>query len=518
MDPSVHLKLHTALPWHDRENALPTTHADSGWGRAVLWLPGAPGRGVGWLVAVFCAYLGVVLLYIPLAPNGVALLWLPNAVLVTALLKFRTRDWPYVYAVGLLAEVVGDLTLGVAPYQALYFGVVNSIEATLWVLGAVLVAGSKRNIGLLSVRGAMAVVLASVTIPALTGALGAIGSVWTFDADYFTAWRSWWFGDGLGLLVGVPIGLLLRDTIRSLARHRRGARVLGGVGAAALLGVLAGTLAATGNAWEAQQIALATAVLLSLTFGAVGAPPAAVLITTVTLFGLAQQVEGLDSVVRDQTLLLVLIAAVYAIASTTEAADRAMADLTRARNDLRTANGALASLSRTDELTGMSNRRVLSEDLELLWAWCHRESKPIAMLMVDIDCFHKYNSAYGHVAGDSAIRRIASVVGTAGRREADLIVRYGGEEFLTVLPDTTLDQAEHLAERIHEQVKDLNIEHSSSSVAPIVTVSIGVLALTDVTPDSATTAIERCDALLYRAKETGRNRTVAALGDCGVEA
>ncbi len=488
---------------------VPAADGDGGWGRAVFWPRGARWRGIIWLSAIFGAYVGAVVLYPYLESDGVALLWLPNAVLATALIRFRPRDWPYVYAAGLAAEVVGDLTFDVAPHQALYFGAVNAVEATLFVLCAVFIASSRSSIGLLSVRSALAVVLASVTVPALTGSLGAIGSVWTFDADYVTAWRTWWFGDSLGLMVGVPIGLLLRDAVRSVALRRSGRLALGGGGPAALVWLASATLAVNGNAWGAQQTGLAAAVLLALTFGAVGAPVAAVLTTTVTLIGLAQD-EGFASVVMDQTLLFVVFAAIYTIAATAESADQAMGQLRRARNDLEIANERLASLSRTDELTGMSNRRALSENLELLWAWCVRESKPVAMLMADIDCFHQYNATYGHICGDSAIRRIATVIKGSARRRTDLVVRYGGEEFLVVLPNAELDHAKNIADRIHEQVRDLNIEHASSPVAPFVTVSIGVLAVAEPTPTSAITALESCDRLMYQAKAAGRNRTVTA--------
>lgn len=493
----------------DRAEGDPTGGADDGWGRAVLWPAGRPWRGFMWLVVIFGAYVGAVALYPYLESGGVALLWLPNAVLVTALLRFRPRDWPYVYPVALLAEVVGDLTFDVAPHQALYFGLVNAVEATLFVLVAALVGGSRTNIGLLSVRSALAMVVASVMVPAVTGAVGAVGSVWTFDANYLTAWRNWWFGDGLGLLVGVPIGLLLRDAGRSVARHRSRPLALAGGGAAAVLTVLSATFAATANPWAAQQMALATAVLLALTFGAVGAPVAAVVTPLVTLIGLANE-ASLASVSIDQTLLFVVLAAVYAIAAATESADQAMVHLSDARHDLEIANARLAYLSRTDELSGLANRRALSEDLELLWAWCVRESKPVAMLMVDIDSFHQYNATYGHLAGDSVIRRIAAVIKGCCRRRTDLTVRYGGEEFLLVLPGISREDAEAIASQILQRVNDLNIPHITSPVAPVVTVSIGVLALQKPTSGSAATELDCCDSLLYQAKRTGRNRMVAA--------
>lgn len=329
--------------WYEAMKEPQPAALDGEWGRAVFWPTDARWRGVLWLLAIFGAYAGVALLYPFTETGGVALLWMPNAVLVTALLRFRPRDWPYVYAAGLLAEVAADMTYNVAPHQALYFGVVNAVEATLVLLCAALIAGGRSNIGLLSVRGAAAVILAAVTVPALTAGIGAIGSVWTFDSDYFTGWRTWWFGDSLGLLVGIPLGLLLRDTVRSVARRRSTlTAVSSGIAAAFLLAVSA-TLAASGSPWGAQQTALAAAVILALAFGAVGAPAAATMTATVTLIALARH-EGFGSAPQEQALLFVAFASVYAIAATMESADRALGQLSRTQADLETANEWLGSL------------------------------------------------------------------------------------------------------------------------------------------------------------------------------
>ena len=487
-----------------------TTNRADEWGRAVFWPQEARWRGVLWFLGIFCAYLFVLSLDRFVSPHGAALLWLPNAVLATALLRFRPRDWIYVYSAGPLAEVIGNVTLSaMAPHNALFLGVVNASEATLFVLLAALIAGSRSSIGLLSIRGFLAVVVGAVTVPALTGTLGALGLVWAYGVDYLETWRSWWFGDSLGLLVGVPLGLLLRDTSRSVARRRPRAVVLAGGGAAAVLWLLSLALALTDNTVLAEEFALANAILVSLIFGAVGAPLAAALAIISTLITISRYEEGLVELVRHQLLVVLAFTAVYAIAAATESADRSLRQLSAARKDLETANERLALLSRTDELTGLSNRRVLSEDLEILWARCVRESKPVAMLMIDIDWFHRYNGTYGHVAGDEAIRRIAAVVKGFAPGKTDIAVRYGGEEFLIVLPTATPDYAEKIATQIRQQVQDLNIEHSSSPAAPVVTVSIGVLVQAAVTPQAAISAVDRCDELLYRAKDAGRNQIVA---------
>lgn len=367
---------------------LPSVRAPGGWGRAMVWPPGARWRGVVALSVIFCAYVGTVSLKVFLDPDSVALLWLPNGVLVTAMLWFRLRDWPYVVVVGLLAELAGDVALlGVAPYKALYLGAVNGLEASLFVLCAALIAGGRRKIGLLSVRGAWSIVLSAIAVPVVTGALGAVGVGWAFGVEYLIAWRSWWFGDSLGLLVGVPTGLLLRDAARSAARRRATPLVVGGGGAAMLLLALSATLAATGNVWQAQQTAIATAVLLSLTFGAIGAPIAAVLVTAVTLISPGGQDERLAFVVGDQALLFVVFAAFYAIAAAIESADYAMDQLARFGNDLEAATARFSSLleatpdaliavgadgrillanAQTDRVFGYSRDALIGSEVEML--------------------------------------------------------------------------------------------------------------------------------------------------------
>jgi len=295
---------------------------NSDWGRARFWPPGALRRGLIWLLGIFGAYVGAVWLY-PWSEE-VAVVWLPNSVLVTALLRFRRRDWGSVYVAGLAAEVVGDLRFDMPPHHALLLGVVNALEATGFVLLAIRIAGGPGKVGLLSVRGTVAIVVSSVVVPAFTGMLGAaILSDSTLGIDhYLGAWRAWWFGDNTGLLVGVPIGLLLRDASQSVARRRPRPLAFAGGGVSALLVLLSGILAINQYAWGAQQTAVGAAVLLALNFGAVGAPSAAIWIASVTIIGLDQNEVDLGSVPRSQVMLFLALAAVYAIASTTESASR----------------------------------------------------------------------------------------------------------------------------------------------------------------------------------------------------
>lgn len=344
--------------------AMDSVRSAKVWGRAVFWPVGARWRGLGNFTAVVVAYVGVALLYPYTESGGVALLWLPNAVLITALLRFRMRDWPYVYAAGLLAEIIVDLRGGISPVHALYFGVVNVAEATVYVVAATAIAGGRHGIGLRSVRGTAAVIFAALFVPAVTAGLGAFGSIWAFGADYLTGWRTWWFGDAVGLLVGVPIGLLLRDGNRTVAGNRRVSETLGvGLGVA-VLAVAAIVLAQIGQVWGAQVSAIAAGVLLALAFGALGAPAGAVLMATITLIGLAN-FNAFASAPQEQALLFVAVSAFYAIAATTESAGQAEQKLRRQRRELIAAKQELnAEKERFESVVSNSPSAISVLDIE----------------------------------------------------------------------------------------------------------------------------------------------------------
>ena len=162
-----------------------------------------------------------------------------------------------------------------------------------------------------------------------------------------------------GKLRSAPAGLLLRDAVRSVGRRRPAALALGGGGAALLLFVVSALLAAKGNSWGAQQTAVAAAVLLSLTFGAIGAPAGAMFTTTATIIGIARQLDDIGSVPRSQLLLVVVFAAIYAIAATTESASRAKEELEAANAQLAAVQAeASAAQTALDELRSQAEEVV----------------------------------------------------------------------------------------------------------------------------------------------------------------
>jgi diguanylate cyclase (GGDEF)-like protein len=173
--------------------------------------------------------------------------------------------------------------------------------------------------------------------------------------------------------------------------------------------------------------------------------------------------------------------------------------LTRLRSELET----LRALVHTDELTGLFNYRHFAQGLELEMERSRRSGKPVALLMIDLDHFKRFNDTWGHEAGNMALRHVARLIQNTVRR-LDIPCRYGGEEFAIILPDTSLHAACVLAERLRAVVAQTPV-HWESNVIEL-SCSIGVDVHTAADRDDARGFVRRADAWLLQAKTQGRNR------------
>ncbi len=169
----------------------------------------------------------------------------------------------------------------------------------------------------------------------------------------------------------------------------------------------------------------------------------------------------------------------------------------------------LRNMAFVDGLTGVANRRRLDDTLDHEWRRCRRNRTPLALLMIDIDCFKQYNDSYGHQAGDNCLRAVAHAVRETLARSHDQVARYGGEEFACLLPDTDLEGALETAERVRRAVCDLRVPHKDSPVASVVTVSLGVAVTVPTAAPGPEALLAAADARLYAAKQQGRNRVCA---------
>ncbi|EME71191.1 response regulator [Paramagnetospirillum caucaseum] len=186
----------------------------------------------------------------------------------------------------------------------------------------------------------------------------------------------------------------------------------------------------------------------------------------------------------------------------------AVVETLRDQTEQKLAQMALQSLAVKDGLTGLANRRSFDEKLEAEWLHNQREGTSMAILLVDVDHFKLYNDTYGHQKGDTCLKAVAAALDQQVFRPADLAARYGGEEFAVIMPNTDLDGALHVADRIQEAVQAMNLPHGASLTAECVTLSIGAAALLPSDDHAAADLVAAADAALYRAKRQGRNRVV----------
>jgi diguanylate cyclase (GGDEF)-like protein len=180
--------------------------------------------------------------------------------------------------------------------------------------------------------------------------------------------------------------------------------------------------------------------------------------------------------------------------------------------DLGDVQKRLQRLSRVDALTGVYNRRHFDEYLAQVWQRARHDGQNLAIIMVDVDHFKRYNDHYGHPAGDACLVNIGKAMQDVLRRPGDLVARLGGEEFAAILPSANADVAQAAAERLRLAIRALQIPHAASSTAPIVTASVGVASV-QAAPDMAPqTLLAAADAALYQAKHNGRDRVACQAG------
>ena len=183
-------------------------------------------------------------------------------------------------------------------------------------------------------------------------------------------------------------------------------------------------------------------------------------------------------------------------------------ELDRANKELARKREELLALSRTDPLTGLSNRRYFEERLQEEFARARRYRSPLSLVMLDIDYFKRINDTFGHPFGDEVLRAVSQVT-RARLREVDMLARYGGEELIALLPETSPVDALRACERVREAIEGLSLEHHGTDGTKRTvkcTASLGVASLPSTTMQTAEALLRAADECLYAAKGAGRNR------------
>jgi diguanylate cyclase (GGDEF)-like protein len=162
--------------------------------------------------------------------------------------------------------------------------------------------------------------------------------------------------------------------------------------------------------------------------------------------------------------------------------------------------------AKIDGLTNIPNRRTFDEFLHNEWRRCKRLKKPISLALIDLDHFKMLNDTYGHQTGDNCLIQVGRILPKFANRPGDICARYGGEEFVLVWGDTTSKQAAALAKKVLKKVADLKIPNRKSTTANHLTASIGLTTVTPRKKSKTEEVINKADRMLYKAKESGRNR------------
>lgn len=174
--------------------------------------------------------------------------------------------------------------------------------------------------------------------------------------------------------------------------------------------------------------------------------------------------------------------------------------------NLQVLNNRLEELAWKDSLTGLANRRFFDLSINNMWHLAVREKKQLSVMMIDVDFFKAYNDFYGHQMGDEALRKTAEVIRSILRRDTDAVCRYGGEEFTVLLFDMELKEAHALCEAMLTKMRRTEIPHKASSIAPYLTISIGLTGLVPDFDQDPEMLVQAADKALYKAKDNGRNR------------
>ncbi|WP_229257634.1 GGDEF domain-containing protein [Duganella callida] len=451
-------------------------------------------------------------------PENVVVVWLPNAVLLAALLRFRGQRAPLLASLTFTSDVLANLD-AFPWYEAVLLSLVNLMEVAITYL---LMRRGRVSPALRRLRDLVRFVMAGPLFGALLAGLLAalvLQQVGGATTAYLTLARLWWFGDGLGLLIYTPLLLAF-----SQPRNER-LRLTRWDDAALALTLLLSAVVMLAHGGEIDGVSVTPTLLLpavAVIAFRFGTRLTTLLVALISLTTAMLMTTGLKpfgevpihlEVVRAQEFILTLciIGIGFAVLlNELRTRERELESRVRTRTrELEQSNARLAAISATDGLTGIPNRRRFDETLAAEWGRARRHRQPLMLALLDVDLFKQYNDCYGHQAGDDALRAVAEELSHHCRRSGDFAARYGGEEFALIAEAADEDQALAMADQICAALAALRIPHAHSP-SRVLTVSIGVAVITPEEQDDIADLLKAADVALYRAKQLGRNRVELA--------
>ena len=457
-------------------------------------------------LAVIYFAAGKFALMFAISPGYATAVWPPSGIALAALLLLGNRVWPGVW----LGATLVNFTVSFSPIVPLLIATGNTLEA---LAGAILV---RRFIVGLSCRFEHAAdVFKFVAVAALSCVIAATVGVVSLTVqgsvawlDFFPNWVTWWQGDTAGIIIMTP--LLLNWSIRHpmVWSQQRLAEL------AALVLLCAGiSYLVFGQGAQAASASWMFLVLPLIIWAAYRFTQREVttIIAAVSAVAIWYTLDG-DGPFRSASLnrsLLELLAFISSMVVTGLLLNAVEGERKRAIDDLEKELRGVKDEAVTDPLTGLSNRRYLWHFLPYELLRVARRESSLAVIMIDLDHFKRVNDIHGHEAGDLVLTKVAALL-RSHIRDSDIASRYGGEEFVLVLPDATLEGTKRRADAIRNAIRELKLEHLGKPITGV-TASIGIAMFPDHAEDSES-LMRIVDDLLYEAKRSGRDRIVVSLG------
>ena len=451
-------------------------------------------------------------------PENEVVVWLPNAVLLAALLRFHGQRAWLMASLTFASDLIANLPEFPWP-EAVLLCLINIFEVGATFALMRRVGASADRAGVQDFVKFMAV---GPLLSAMLAGFLAAAILKSFDpaaGPLLALMRLWWFGDALGLLIYTP---LLLAFLRRADEAEPMSRFDWAVLVATLL--LAGVIFSARGSAVSGLPATPNLLLPSVLYMAVrrGVRATAVAVALISLATAWVLTTGRDpfggvavylAIMRAQEFILTLAilglgfsVLLRELKATEHSLENKVKERTR---ELEESNAKLATLSTTDSLTGLANRRRFDAALADEWARALRTGQPLALALLDIDLFKNYNDCYGHQRGDECLARVAASFSHNIHRGGDLAARYGGEEFAFIAPATEAEGALRMAETVRSALEALRLPHDGSPFG-IVTASLGVAVITPSLGTTAEQLLKLADDALYQAKKQGRNRVIQA--------
>jgi diguanylate cyclase (GGDEF)-like protein len=439
-------------------------------------------------------------------PGYATAVWPPSGIALAAMLLFGNRVWPGVW----LGAALVNFTVNGSPVVALVIGAGNTLEA---LAGATLlrhyvVGLSCRFDHASDVFKFVAIVALSCIIAATVAvvSLTLAGSVsWP---EVFPNWVTWWQGDTAGIIIVTP--LLLSWSIRHPVVWSRWHIAELACFALVVAGI---TYFVFGGGTYGSPLARSFLILPLIIWAAYRFSQREVTTAIAVISAVAVRYtingDGPFGSPSLNTSLLVLLAFISTMVLTGLLLNAVEGEYRRAIHDLQHELIGVKNEAITDPLTGLVNRRYLWNFLPYELLRAARRENTLAVIMIDLDHFKQINDTHGHEAGDLVLAKVAALL-RRHIRDSDIACRYGGEEFVLILPDATREGAARRAEAIRAAIKELKLEYNGAPITSV-TASMGIAMFPDHAEDPET-LMRTVDNLLYEAKNSGRDQVVISLG------